>query len=272
MPLPRYGYRYFSSSSQNYVTLRSSTESFQLQMGFSFLFLRANNLCSYLFIMRTRSFYSLVRRGYIRKVSVQLVPKYFSHDCSTDIISCSERKNRMRIILKQDSNSRQRQDIVPVSNLKSRKIKTFFSLPIHLSRHIFAAAAVTLFSLLCRSTFAPLSLLLSLLLSLRCRSCCRSAVAPLPRLSLRCCCYHSCCRYAVAPVIAPAVTPLSLLMSICCHSAIAPLSVRCRSVVAPLPLLSLLLLLLCCSCCRSYFCSCCRLNCSCLLPQEAESG
>ena len=31
-------------------------ESFQLQMGFSFPFLRANDLRSYLFIMRTRSF------------------------------------------------------------------------------------------------------------------------------------------------------------------------------------------------------------------------
>ena len=38
-------------------------------------------------------FYSLVRKGYIHKVSVQLVPKYFSRDCSTDSISCSERKN-----------------------------------------------------------------------------------------------------------------------------------------------------------------------------------
>ena len=37
-------------------------------------------------------FYSLVRRGYIRKVNVQLVPKYFSRDCSTDSISCSEHK------------------------------------------------------------------------------------------------------------------------------------------------------------------------------------
>ena len=37
-------------------------------------------------------FYSLVRRGYIRKVSVQLVPKYFSRDCSNDSISCSKQK------------------------------------------------------------------------------------------------------------------------------------------------------------------------------------
>ena len=39
-------------------------------------------------------FYSLVHRGYIRKVSVQLIPQYFSRDCSTDSISCSERKKR----------------------------------------------------------------------------------------------------------------------------------------------------------------------------------
>ena len=37
-------------------------------------------------------FNSLVRRGYIRKVSVHFVPKYFPRDCSTDNISCSERK------------------------------------------------------------------------------------------------------------------------------------------------------------------------------------
>ena len=48
-------------------------ESFQIQMGFSFPFLLANNLRSSLMIMRTLSFYSLVRRGYIRKVSLQLV-------------------------------------------------------------------------------------------------------------------------------------------------------------------------------------------------------
>ena len=40
--------------------------------------------------------YSLVRRGYIRKVSVQLVTKYFSRVCSTDIFSCSKRKNYYR--------------------------------------------------------------------------------------------------------------------------------------------------------------------------------
>ena len=55
-------------------------ESLQLQMGFSFPFLRANALRSSLLIMGTRSFNSLVRRGYIHKFSVQLVPKYFSRE------------------------------------------------------------------------------------------------------------------------------------------------------------------------------------------------
>ena len=68
-------------------------ESFQLQMGFLFPFLRANDLRSSLLNIRARSFYSLVRRGYIRKVSVKLVQKYFSRVCSTDSISCSEQKN-----------------------------------------------------------------------------------------------------------------------------------------------------------------------------------
>ena len=48
----------------------------------------------------------------------------------------------MKKKLKQDSNSRQRQDIVPVSNLKARKTKTLLSLTIHLAHHPIAAAAV----------------------------------------------------------------------------------------------------------------------------------
>ena len=53
-------------------------ELFQLQLGFSFTFLRANDLRLSLLIMRYRIFFSfLYVGGYIRKVSVQLVPKYF---------------------------------------------------------------------------------------------------------------------------------------------------------------------------------------------------
>ena len=61
---------------------------FQLQMRISFIFLLAKGLRRFLFIMINRSFYSPVRRGYIRKVSMHLVQKYFPHDCSTDTLSC----------------------------------------------------------------------------------------------------------------------------------------------------------------------------------------
>ena len=88
-------------------------------------------------------FYSLVRRGYIRKVSVQLVPKHFSRDCSTDSISCSKRKNRKKTILKQDSKSRKEdQNVVVVTNppgLSSLRCRT----------------AIALLSLRCLSNVAP---------------------------------------------------------------------------------------------------------------------
>ena len=128
----------------------------------------------------------------------------------------------MKTILKQDSNSRQRQDIVCVSNLKARKIKTLLSLPIHLAHHRFAAATVTPLSLRCLSaaaavapavspSVAPAFALLSLLMLL----CCCSAVAPISLryqsavapLLLRCRCCHSCCRSAVSPAVAPIVAP-----------------------------------------------------------------
>ena len=64
-------------------------------MGFSFPLLRANDLRLSLMIMRARIFFnSLVRRRFIRKVSVQLVPKHFSRDCCADSISCSKRKKK----------------------------------------------------------------------------------------------------------------------------------------------------------------------------------
>ena len=66
---------------------------FQLQMRISFPFLLAKDLRKYLLIMRNYSFFnSPVRKGYIRKVSVHLVQKYFPHDCSTNSLSCSEGK------------------------------------------------------------------------------------------------------------------------------------------------------------------------------------
>ena len=50
-------------------------ESFQLQMGFSFPFLRANDYVLLYLLLELVVFYSLVHKGYILKVSVQLVPK-----------------------------------------------------------------------------------------------------------------------------------------------------------------------------------------------------
>ena len=68
---------------------------FQLQMRISFPFLRAKDLRRFLLIVRTHSFLnSRERRGYIHKVSVHLVQKYFPHDCSTDRLSCSEQRKR----------------------------------------------------------------------------------------------------------------------------------------------------------------------------------
>ena len=123
---------------------------------------------------------------------------------------------------------------------------------------------------------APVVAPLSLLLSLRCHSdvaplllSCRStaaSVALLPLLLLlmllRChYCYRYCCHSTVTPDFA--------LLLLRCRSAIAPLSVCCRSVVAPLPLLSLLLLLLLLLLLSRH---CCCLDCSRLSPQDAESG
>ena len=219
------------------------------------------------------AFYSLVRRGYIRKVSVQLVPKYFSRDCSTDSISCSERKKRKKTIFKQDSKSRKEdQNVFLVSNPPG-------------SSSLRCCTAIAPLSLRCRSVVALMShRYFTAIVPMSLRRC-RSVVAPLLHryctgiapLSLRCCCF--CYRYAVAPIshrYCATVAPLlSLLLSLrsrsCyrlrCRSVVAPLSHRCRSAivsVAPLPLMLLLMS-------QRYHCcyrSCCHSQSS---PQEAES-
>ena len=163
-------------------------------------------------------FYSLVRRRYIRKVSVQLVPKYFSRGCSTDSISCSERKKP------EEKNVKTRQQI------KKRGSKYFFCrqstwLIIAPLLHRYCSAVAPL-TLRCRTAVAALSLL-------RC-----SVVAPLLHRY----------RYTIAPLLLvllshryrTTIAPLLLH----CHSAaavIATQSHRYHSTVAPLPLLSLLL-------------------------------
>ena len=51
------------------------------------MFLLAKDLRRFLLIMITRSFFFFsVSRGYIRKVSVHLVQKYFPHYCITDSV------------------------------------------------------------------------------------------------------------------------------------------------------------------------------------------
>ena len=157
-------------------------------------------------------FYSLVRRRYIRKVSVQLVPKYFSRVCSTDSFSCSERKK-----LEENKVKKRQQN-------KRSKIKTLLSSPIHLAHHRSAVAPI---SLRCCTNIATLSL------------CCRSvvtlmlhryhtAIVPLsPRL---CCSVVALMSHRYRSTIS---LLLSLLLSIRSRTAIAPLPRRCRTAVAP---------------------------------------
>ena len=157
-----------------------------------------------------------------------MVPKYFSRDCSTDIFSCSERKNRKKTRLKQGSKSRKENQIVVVvanpSGSSSLRCRTAIALLLH--RYCYA---VTLLSLRCRTAITPLSF--------RCRDasiallsrCCCTAIAP---VSLH-------CRSAdVAPAVATqshcyrtAITPLLLR---CCRYAVAPQLHRYCSVAATL--------------------------------------
>ena len=117
---------------------------------------------------------------------------------------------------------------------KRRKIKTLLSSPIHLAHH---CSTVEPISLRCRSVVAPLShryRTAIVPLSLRRY---RSVVALLSHryctgiapLSLCCCC--SSCLYAVTTIshrYCSTVAPLlSLLLSLCSRTAIAPLLRRC---------------------------------------------
>ena len=168
-------------------------------------------VCLY-WILELVIFYSLIRRGYIRKVSVQLAQKYFSCVCVTGSFSCSERNNWKKTRLKQGSKKRE---------WKSKRC----------CRHQPTWLIIALLSHQYRSTVAPISL--------RCRSVVallshryRTDIAP---LLIRCC--LSCCHYAVAPLLHH------------CHAVVEPLSLRpieginnsilkcCCSTVTPLLLL-----------------------------------
>ena len=164
-------------------------------------------------------FYSLVRRGYILRISVQLVQKYFSRVCSTDSISCSERKNWNKTRLKQGSKTKEGK-----SKRCCRRQSTWLIIAL-LSNHY--RSAIALLSLRCRTDIATLLL------------CCRSAVAPLSHryrsaiatpLSLRCSSVVTPLSHRYRSTVAPL---LSLLMSLRSRTTIAPLSRRCRTAISP---------------------------------------
>ena len=137
---------------------------FQLQMRISFPFLRARDLRTYYWSWELVFFHSPVRRGYIRKVSVNLVQKYFLHDCSTDSISCSERvKKESDKKYQNDATTRQTQYSVTVSDEIARKINTTLSLPIHRARSWAAAVSDVLSD--------PLDTSYILCRRIRCRCC-----------------------------------------------------------------------------------------------------
>ena len=201
-------------------------ESFQLQMGFRFhSYVLTIYICLY-WILELIFFYSVVSRKYIRKVSVKLVPKYFSRDCSTESFSCGEQKKRKKTRLKKGRNH-------------ETKFKTLLLSPIHLAHH---RSAVAPLSLHCRSVVATMlhryCIAIVLLSRHRCHSVVvlllhryRTTIAP---LSL--CCCRSCCRYAITPQSHRYCTTVALLMLLLlllrrCTD-ITPLSYHCWTAVA----------------------------------------
>ena len=131
-------------------------------------------VCLY-WILELIVFNSLVRRGYISKVSVQLVPKHFSRDCSTDSISCSEQKKR-------EENKIKTRHQIKKGRSKRCCRRQSTCLIISLLSHRYCSVVAPIL-LRYRSVVAPLSHRY------------RTGIAP---LLLRCC--FPCCRYAVTPV------------------------------------------------------------------------
>ena len=111
---------------------------------------------------------SPVCRGYISKVSVHFVQKYFPHDFSTDSISCSEREKRN--LMKKYQNEKATSVGVTVSNLNAKKINTLLSLSIHQACRQSDAAFFVVFN--------PLDV--SYILRRRIRCCCCSLHSHLP--------------------------------------------------------------------------------------------
>ena len=160
-----------------------------------------------------------------------MVPKYFSRDCSTDSISCSEQKKRKKTRLKQDRKSRKEdQNVVVIANPPGTSLircRTAIATMLLCCR-----SAITLLSHRYRSDVAPP-------LSLRCRAAVApllhrycSTVAPLMSLLL-----SLCSRTAITLLLrhcrSAAVAPDVATQSHRYHTAIAPLSRRCRTALAP---------------------------------------
>ena len=156
-------------------------------------------------------FYSLVCRGYIRKVSVQLVKTYFSRVCITDSSSCSERKKLEENRIK----TRERN--------KGRKIKTLLSSPIDLAHHRSTVKPLLLRS---RPDIATLSLCCCSALTTLLHRYCSAVATP---LLLRCCAAVTPLSHRYRSTVAPL---LSLLLSLRSRTAIAPLLRRCRTATA----------------------------------------
>ena len=185
-------------------------------------------VCLY-WILELVFFYSLVRRGYILKVNVQLVPKYFSHNCSTDSFSCSERKKRKKKI-------KTRQQINKGKSKRCCRHQSTWLIIAPLSHRY--CSTVALLSLICRSVVAPLSHQYRSAVAPSLSLCCRAVVAPLS---------HRYCS-TVAPLLLlllslsshNAITPLSrhLLRCCrsCCRSSVTPLLLCCRTIFEPLSL------------------------------------
>ena len=153
-------------------------------------------------------FYSRVCRGYIFKVSVQLVRKYFSRVCGIDSISCSERKSWKKRRLKYGRKTKEGK-----SKHCCRCQSTWLIIAILSNRYCSVVAPI---SLRCRSVLAPLPQRY------------RTATVPLPLR--RCCSFVALLSHRYRTGIAPLL--LRCCRS-CCRYAVAPLSHRCRTVVEP---------------------------------------
>ena len=115
-------------------------------MGFSFPFLRANDLRSSLLIIRAHSFFTLL---YVGGTYARLV--YSWHQNIFHVIG-------VLIVFHLGNKKTGRKKYQNKTANQERNIKMLLSLPIHLAHHRIATAAVTPLLLRCRSAIALLLL------------------------------------------------------------------------------------------------------------------